>query len=185
VFYAWWRGDPLPDLGVLPRFQAERAADLETLARVNRLDDAEVQRRVEAGHRPYLAWLGERPVGYGWSATTEASIGEQGIRLVLPPGNRYLWDFATLPEWRGQRMYPRLLQAILRAEQAEAERFWIGHDASNVASARGILAAGFHPAGDVVLLEDGAVVMLPGHSPERAEAGAALLGMALWREDRP
>ncbi len=44
---------------------------------------------------------------------------------------------------RGLGIYPRLLQAILRAESVDAERFWIGYAPENHASRSGIQKAGF------------------------------------------
>jgi glycosyltransferase involved in cell wall biosynthesis len=76
----------------------------------------------------------------------KASIGELGLEFAIPAGNRYLWDFATLPAWRGIRIYPRLLHVIVNRESIEAERFWIGHVDGNSASGRGIVKAGYAEA---------------------------------------
>ena len=181
-FYTWWAGDPLPRLTPLPGLRVEPAdRQLDLLAHLNRLGHDEALRRLDGGHRPYLAYLGDEPVAYGWSASREATIGELGIRLVLPPGNRYLWDFLTLPAWRGQNVYPHLLQAILSREVAEerAARFWIGHDHANTASARGILRAGFQRVGDLYVLPGRDAEVWPSGPLERAEAGARLLGVPL------
>ena len=70
-------------------------------------------------HGVYELALNGRPVGYGWAATRRASIGELGLAFALPRDERYLWDFATLPAYRGLGLYPRLLQAMLRAEEEE------------------------------------------------------------------
>lgn len=181
--YTWWRGDPLVELPALPGLAIELARDLDLLAELSGLPLSEVQARVDAGHRPYLARLGGLPVAYGWVATRSASIGALGISFSVPLGNRYLWDFATLPRWRGRGIYPRLLQAILMHEGG-ASRFWIGHDAPNLASARGILKAGFTRAGEIYRLPDGSFGMVAADSLERARAGASLLGLRLLEADR-
>lgn len=181
--YTWWRGDPLVGLPALPGLAIELAHELDLLAEVSGLSPSEIQARVDASHRPYLARLDETPVAYGWMATRSASIGALGISFRVPPGNRYLWDFVTLPGWRGKGIYPRLLQAILRRE-GEADRFWIGHDAPNVASARGILRAGFTRVGEIYWLPNGSLAMAAVGSLERARAGAALLGIRLLEDDR-
>ena len=93
------------------------------------LDAGAVRDRLQRGHRPWLARIGDEPVGWGWVAAREAEIPELGITFALLPGDRYLWDFMTLPAWRGHDVYPALLQAILVAEGAT--RFWIGHDRDN------------------------------------------------------
>jgi len=181
--YTWWRDDPLVELPALPGLAIELARELDLLAELSGLPVGEVQARVDAGHRPYLARLDGVPVAYGWVATRRASIGALGISFSVPPGNRYLWDFVTLPRWRGRGIYPRLLQAILRRE-VEADRFWIGHDVPNVASARGILKAGFTRVGEIYWLPDGSLAMAAVSSLERARAGAALLGIRLLQANR-
>jgi len=180
--YTWWRGDPLVELPALPSLAIELARDLDLRAELSGLPVGDIQVRVDASHRPYLARLDETPVAYGWVATRSASIGALGISFRVPPGNRYLWDFVTLPGWRGKGIYPRLLQAILRRE-GEAAQFWIGHDAPNVASARGILRAGFTRVGEIYWLLDGSLAMVTVGSRARARAGAALLGLRLLEAD--
>lgn len=186
LFYAWWRGDPLPDLAPLPGLTIEPADDpdaLSALANVAELEPGAIRERMERGHRPYLARLRGEAVACGWSATREASIGELGLAFTMPPGNRYLWDFVTLPPRRGRGIYPRLLQAILRRDR-EAERFWIGHDLGNVASASGILKAGFVTVGEAYWLESGGVGLVPRGAVERAPTAAALLGIPCLERDQ-
>ena len=55
--------------------------------------------------------------------TSKVSIGELDIHVELPPNDRYLWDFATLPGRQGRGIYPRLLQSILEQEIQNAKRF--------------------------------------------------------------
>ncbi len=146
VFYRWGRRDPRPALPPLPGFSAGVTDDARLVAELAQLDLAEVLARMQTGHRPYVARIAGVPVAYGWSATRQATIGEVGLRFAIPVGNRYLWDFATLRAWRGRGVYPQLLQAIV-AHEAGAERFWIGHVPANLASARGIVKAGFRSVG--------------------------------------
>src|SRR5689334_9993941 len=121
----WWRSDPLPSIAVLPDFHVAIAGDDAMLAELNRIPIDEARARRRHGHRPYVAHLHGMPVAYGWVATCTASIGELNVTLALPPTDRYLWDFATLPAWQGRGLYPRLLQAILQQEALTVERFWI------------------------------------------------------------
>jgi hypothetical protein len=195
---AWWRGDPVPALSTLPHFRVEASRDEELLAQINQLTRREVRRRLRAGHQPYLAWLRQTPVGYGWVATQELAIGELGLRVELPAADRYLWDFATLPEWQGYGIYPRLLQGILGQLEPVVERVWIIHAPENTPSGAGIRKAGLQPVGQLSFRGDGGVGLAPLDAPERARAGAALLGipliesgerlgtlLALRRRDRP
>ena len=112
-------------------------------------------RRLEEGHHVFLLRVDGEPAAYGWSATGPAHIGGLALSLEVPPGQRYLWDFVTLPAFRGRGLYPHLLQEIVRRQSAEAEWFWIGHEPHNDASRRGILKAGFELAGHVWWLKSG------------------------------
>ena len=176
TFYSWWRGDAVPRLPPLVEFTITPDASADLLAGLPEFapDDAHGWQR--QGHRLYLARLGPECVAWGWVATEAAAIGELGVDVPLPPGNRYLWGFITRSEWRGRGIYPRLLQAILRQE-ADAGRFWIGHDTANVASARGILRAGFQPAGQVYPDAAGSLWYQPSGPRERSDACEALFGI--------
>jgi hypothetical protein len=179
VFYSWWRADPSAKLAHLPGFDVELAKDYQLLADMERLDLAEVLSRVGDGHRPYIARLGDVPVAYGWSAVEHASIGELGLEFAIPTGNRYLWDFATLPAWRGLGIYPRLLHTILWRESVEAQRFWIGHVDGNSASMRGILKAGFDRTGATERRLGHELTFAAKEQSARARACAELLGLRM------
>src|SRR5215213_5292987 len=120
----WWRGDSLPPLSLLPGFRVEASRDAHLIAHITRLAPDEVCQRLHTGHQPYLAFIEQTPVGYGWMATQEASIGELGVHFALPATERYLWDFATLPKWQGYGIYPRLLQHILMQQSSTVEPVW-------------------------------------------------------------
>jgi GNAT superfamily N-acetyltransferase len=173
-FYTWWRGDPLPDLEPIPGFELRATDDASLLERLSDLSLAELRERIERGHQPYLALIDGEPAAYGWSAWKRAEIGELGVDFALPEGDRYLWDFVTLPDYRGMGIYPHMLQGIIRAEETDAERFWIGHDVDNVASARGIEKAGLPVIGEV-WLRDGEPVYVGREPRERAEMAAERL----------
>jgi GNAT superfamily N-acetyltransferase len=175
----WWASDLLPHLPPLPGFEAKLFDDDVAVTQLNRLPLKEVRARRQAGHRPYVGFFEGTPVAYGWVATREASIGELGLSFQLPPGNRYLWDFATLPDWQGRGIYPRLLRAILEQELPEAGRFWIIHAPENLPSGAGMHKAGLFPIGQLSFRLDGGIGLAPLGSVERAQAGALLLGVPL------
>lgn len=181
VFYSWWRNDGYAKLPAISGFSVEVADDCRLIAAIAHLDRAEVEARLRGDHRPYLARLDGTPIAYGWSARNSASIGELGLEFAVPAGNRYLWDFATLPAWRGLGIYPRLLQAILAREAGEAQRFWIGHVRENRASGRGIVKAGFGTIGVTDRGHAQALRFVANGSIERAHACAALLGLRMKR----
>lgn len=173
----WWASDPLMDLTPLSNFHVAFAADDAQLAAINHITIAEVEQRRHGGHLPYVGYLDGTAVTYGWVATREASIGELNLAFPIAADNRYLWDFATLPDWQGKGLYPRLLQAIVQAERAE--RFWIIHAPENLPSGAGMQKAGFQAVGQLSFHHDHSLGLIPFDLPERARIGAALLGVPL------
>jgi GNAT superfamily N-acetyltransferase len=143
------RDDPMPVLPELRALTTTRESDAELMALLQGKATDEIARRYDAGHRAYVARLNGAPAGWGWVATRIASIGELGATFTMPERDRYLWNFVTLPSHRGLGIYPRLLQAIVRAESDEAERFWIAYAPENHASGSGIAKAGFLALADM------------------------------------
>lgn len=137
------RNDASPHLLPLAGFEVHQVWDAEFMARLQDRTIEKMTARFDAGHRAYVAWRNEEPAAWGWVATTSAQIGELGASFEIPRGERYLWNFVTLPAHRGLGIYPRLLQAIVRTESREAERFWIACAPENHASGGGIARAGF------------------------------------------
>ena len=175
----WWHGDALPPLAPLPHFHAEAAHDEALIAQVTGLDPMQVRERLAAGHQPYLAYIAAAPVGYGWVARQEAEIGELGLRFALLPTERYLWDFGTLPAWQGYGIYPRLLQSILTQQALLVERVWIIYAPENTPSGVGMDKAGLRPVGHLSFGVEGGVGLAALGAPERAQAGADLLGVPI------
>ena len=127
----------LPTLVVRPTTNPVLMSSLQQ----RRVDD--MIRRFAAGHRAYVAWYDGEPAAFGWVATRGADIGELAVRFTLPPRDAYLWNFVTLPPFRGLGIYPRLVDAMVRAEAPFADRFWIIYAPENHASGSGIAKAGF------------------------------------------
>ncbi len=137
------RDDPTPALPPLSGFAVEREFDAERMAALQGRSTDEMLRRFDAGHRAYVASLHGDAAAWGWVATTHATIGELQSTFHIASDERYLWNFVTLSSHRGLGIYPRLLQAIVRAESVEATRFWIAYAPENRASGTGIAKAGF------------------------------------------
>ena len=177
------RNDPGPTLHPLPELFVHPEADPERMAAVQGRDAGEMERRFRAGHRPYVAWVDWEPAAWGWVATREAEIGELDLHFQVPPGERYLWNFVTRPAHRGRGIYPRLVDAIVRAEAAEAERFWIIRAPENHASGAGIRKAGFRLVADLSFQAGGgpAVAAPDGTAhraaPEETARAARLVGV--------
>ena len=192
AFYVWRRGWPLPpittslDRPLVIESTALGAPDgqpgVERAPPPGPLGDIpadEVAGRLAAGHALFTARVDDDLAAYGWSASERAHIGGLDLHFAIPPNERYLWDFVTLPAYRGLGIYPLLLQAILRRQADVADGFWIGHEPTNDASRRGILKAGFRVAGHVWSLADGtlAVVGASEVETEVARRGSTLLGL--------
>jgi len=137
------RNDPMPSLSPLDALEVHHVWDAAFMAELQQRNESDIADRFTDGHRAYVAWHNEQPAAFGWVATRSARIGELGATFPIPTGERYLWNFVTLPAHRGLGIYPRLLQAIVEAESRDAERFWIGYAPENHASGSGITKAGF------------------------------------------
>jgi GNAT superfamily N-acetyltransferase len=183
--YHWWQGNPLPELSPLPGFAARLVTDKGLLAQLHELDEATIQARFDEGARCYVAFLNDTPVGYGWVGTKVGHIREIGLEWTLGEPDCILWDFATLPAYRGRGVYPHLLQAIIRAESTHTERFWIGHQGQNVASQRGIQKAGFILHNLTLLTSEGQVVQQPQGDLARAMADPMLPAVQAHLQNMP
>lgn len=141
---------PKPRVAVIFQRVDSEAAPLLTQA-MNLDDPADVLRRFAAGKRCYTGTVEGELATYGWVTFDEESIGELGLRIPLSPGEVYIWDCATLPAYRGLRLYPALLWHIINDLRSEGlQRIWIGADADNLPSQKGIVLCGFQPIIDIV-----------------------------------
>lgn len=115
-------------------------------------DVAEISRRFAASKWCYTGRVDGRLATYGWITFDKEEIGELGLSIRLQPGEAYIWDCGTSSAYRGQRLYPALLSYILIELRALGlRRVWIGADADNMASQRGMELAGFRPVADFLL----------------------------------
>ncbi len=126
---------------------------VQELARTMEFDDpTAILQRFTRGCHGYIARIEGKLAAYGWVTFDEESIGELGLSIRLKTGDAYIWDCATLPAYRGQRLYPALLAHILSELQSSGlRRAWIGADTDNLSSQAGMALAGFSPAVDVIM----------------------------------
>ncbi|RFS21325.1 N-acetyltransferase [Chitinophaga silvatica] len=156
--YTFAKHEELPSIKSIPGLQIKESKDVSILSQLGNITEKEVVKRVNNGNLAFIAYFHQTPVAFGWMAMGKASIGELGHQFVLPPQNRYLWNFRTISAFRGLGIYPALLQYILRSEANKTDRFWIIHAPENKSSLKGILKAGFHHVGQLYVRSDG----LPG-----------------------
>lgn len=179
----WWYEDGQPEMALPAGMMVESPDGDCLLALVAGLPIEEVARRRREGHRPYLISVDGEPAGYGWVANRTCEIGELGLCFYLPTGNRYLWDFATLPDFRGRGIYPALLSEIVRRECPPATRLWIIHAPENLPSGVGIARAGFESVAELSFDATGGPALAAVSDAGRAAAAAELLGLPLVQLD--
>jgi len=170
------RDDPMPDLVVPAALEVHEVWDADFMARLQGRAFETIEERFTDGHRAYVAWWNEQPAAWGWVATRAATIGEMGATFSLPPGDRYLWNFVTISAFRGRGIYPRLLQAIVRAEAPTTERFWIAYAPENRASGSGIAKAGFAVQAEMSFDRNGQPALRP-MGRDHVTAVARVLGI--------
>ena len=141
--------DPLSPPPHDASLDGRREDDAALLANLQSRPVDDIRRRFAEGHRAYVARLDGEPAAFGWVATATATIGELGASITLPARQRYLWNFVTLPRFRGRGIYPRLLRTILEDETADVDWWWIMYAPENRASGAGIAKAGFTPVASV------------------------------------
>ena len=100
----------------------------------------------------FFGWLiGGRVVSFGWVTYQDRTVGP--IQLAEASGRAFLYNFHTLKEYRGRRLYPALLLVMRHVLGREkVTEFIIDVDARNTASARGIEKGGFVLAAQVAFL---------------------------------
>jgi len=146
----------LETAGEPPRLCSTRAAaefvelglaDAADLAAAMNLPGPEpVRQRLQSGRRCFALRVTGQLAAYGWVTRGAERVGELERIFKLRDGEAYIWDCATLPAWRGQRLYSALLSQIARQLHREsAERIWIGAAQQNGPSLRGFANAGFEP----------------------------------------
>ena len=138
-----------PLLAPIADFSVRREMSLDVMAGLQHRSALDMGRRMWDGHRAYVASIGDADVAWGWVATETAMIGEIQSAFDIPKRERYLWNFVTRQEYRGLGIYPRLLDGIVRAEMAEADRFWVAYAPENHASGNGIHKAGFETVAQI------------------------------------
>ncbi len=127
--------------------------------------------RFAGRRRCFGACVNGRVAAYGWVSLSAECIGEQERMIELGPREAYVWDCATLKDYRRLGLYAALLShivAILRTEGVR--RIWIGSSVDNRPSRRGFVKAGFRPALTVVYGRAGSLRFLLSYGAGSAPA---------------
>ena len=119
------------------------------LAKARGDDPEEYRARLTAGHWVIYV-IGEDGDIQSWGWVTAPATGHQdspwefGVRMRVTPGSGFLWDYFTMPAYRGRGLYKALLrhsaeQCFLRG----ASRAWGYADVTNAASRQGLRGADY------------------------------------------
>lgn len=149
----------LPPINTPANLRIEESANIELLAAMGTVSVETVIKRMAQDHLAFVGYMNDTPAAFGWMARGKATIGELDHTMILPVGNRYLWNFRTMEAFRGLGIYPALLQYIIRYESLKADRFWIIHAPENNSSLKGIQKAGFEYVGDMYSNHEGAAAI--------------------------
>ena len=140
--------------GELPPCEARLAVDYKLLdaaawaeqTNVDHVTDRYLfQARFDRGE---LVWTAhndaDKIVSYCWVTGQAVEIGEIDCAINPRADEIYLYDAFTFSEYRGQNLYPAVLQRILEhSREAGLRRALIFVMSDNVASIRGVRKAGF------------------------------------------
>lgn len=103
-----------------------------------------VEQRLSGNRRCFVAWHEEQVVSYCWISQQREHVGEMERTIKLQARDAYVWDCATVPDYRRRGLYTALLGFINRALAAEGlHRIWIGANLENEPSRRAFDAVGF------------------------------------------
>ena len=133
------------------RFEECGPDEAPALAQAMGRDDAqEIERQLRGNRRCFAAWVGDEIASYCWLSLEEERVGEMERIIHLADGEGYIWNCATLPRFRRQRLYTALLNFMIRRlATAGFRRIWVGANRENYPSLRAFDTAGFRPAADM------------------------------------
>ena len=133
--------------GVAATFaEARRDQAEEVAAAMGQADVAVFLERLHAGRRCFVARVDGAIAAYGWASQGLERIGELERPFHMAAGEAYIWDCATLPPYRGKRLYSGLLSHMVATLRDDGvRRIWIGASLGNQPSVRGFASAGFQP----------------------------------------
>ena len=100
--------------------------------------------RFDRGEKCYASLVNASIISYIWSS--RGSVGVDEINMAVKPSTdeAYLYDAFTIEKWRGNNLYPSILQLALEtAEKENLKRTLIFVESNNTASRRGVSKAGF------------------------------------------
>jgi GNAT superfamily N-acetyltransferase len=137
------RLDELREVAPPTGITIRRATEADLPALVGMMSRREVERfgeYVSRGRFCFVAWEGERPVGYAWNADRFSSdMTATACPLALPPTATYLWNLYVVPSRRSHGVGAALASARLQmARDRGLREGWTMIAPSNHASLRAV-----------------------------------------------
>jgi GNAT superfamily N-acetyltransferase len=99
---------------------------LATVEQMDPIAPEALARRFETGRRCFVARVEGLVAAYGWVTLGPEFVGEFERELQVREGEAYVWDCATLPKYRRQRLFSALLSSLTgQLRQEGLNRIWI------------------------------------------------------------
>jgi GNAT superfamily N-acetyltransferase len=114
----------------------------------------EIRDRFQQGKRCFIGLVEGALACWGWISHGDEWIGEMKVNFRMEPGESYIWDCVTLPEYRRQGLFSALINYMARDLQKEGVvRVWIGSNLENRPSIKGFDKAGYRPVIRVLFVQ--------------------------------
>ena len=139
-------------------FEEIKSNNVSELSEAMATPSSSILTRLATQRRCFAARVENHIAAYGWVSQTNECIGEHEREIQLQPREAYIWDCATLKEFRGKRLYSALLSHIVGVLCNEGiTRVWIGSSLTNLPSLKGFSNAGFQPVVTLISFRFGAM----------------------------
>lgn len=119
---------------------------IDAVGRMDPITPAALASRLEAGRQCFAGWVSDSVAAYGWLTRGPEWVGEFERELNVLQGEAYIWDCATVPEHRRQRLFSGLIAHVANQLRHEGlHRLWIIATINTPSMNRNVVAAGFAP----------------------------------------
>jgi GNAT superfamily N-acetyltransferase len=119
---------------------------LTAVKRMDPIAPEAIAKRFEIGRQCFVAQVNGVIAAYGWVTRGAEYVGEFERELQVGANEAYVWDCATLPDYRRQGLFSALLAYITdRLRHEGIQHLWIIGLAAAPGIDRGVAAAGFQP----------------------------------------
>lgn len=119
---------------------------MTTVTQMDPITPQAVAKRFEIGRECFIAQVNGSIAAYGWVTRDLEYVGEFERELQVQEGEAYIWDCATLPDYRRQRLFSSLLAFITERLRREGiKQIWIIGLNAALEINSGVAEVGFQP----------------------------------------